>query len=556
MEQPIFGGNIGALNNTNVTRYSTVYGGYTSWTQYIVNGGHVVSTSGKIKGLYVELDAAAGAGADDTYTFALIYDGTPTALTCAIVQGATSGSDLSHEIDVVAGKIIALRCISSGTPSNTPHAQWSMMFSGTNAKESLMGSMFYTLATTNAPIYSGDDDVSVTESYVRQVIPTSGTIKNLYIDETIGTGTGTWTVAINKNSIAQALSVAVTVAAPTNNDLVNSFAVVAGDTVSMTCTVSGSITGAGILRVGMTFVADTDGESIILGGGNAYIGLDANTKYNPLLTMASGTQWTTTEGLAQQLSQICVLKNLYVLLDGTPYQNSHSADVYDFTVETNTNTASTITCQVTSDATTASDVFSVTGHSVTLAAGDNICLKCVPTSSPTARHCYWGLVCYIASGTAYTQACAGVLSAAMVTGRIVYQVNTNIGGSVTSAGTLQGMWLVALSGAVTSVGAIAYQIGVNVGGAITTAGHIGYAIGTYVGGIVNSTGSLMKNVAYVLSVGGAVTLTGTLEVLDVILQAVGGVLSAVGEMSIRKVRTIARKIRTRVYRAIGLKSRW
>jgi hypothetical protein len=547
MQQVLFGGNNDVLNAADATEYNIPIGGIT-WAG-IDTRNLILSTSGKIKNLYVELSSAAGTGADDTYTFTLMYDGGASSLTCAIVQGATSGNDTAHEIDVVAGKLISIQCVSSGSPDLAPAAQWSMIFSGSTAKESILGGHLNTSTTQYVALGQSIAEAGITtELQAAQVCPTAGVITNLYLAMTGGAGTGSWTYNLNKNGTPQTLSCAVTVAAPSNSDLAHPISVAAGDTISITCTVAGSITTAGRTRFGVTFVADTDGESIVMGSTNAQISSTA-TSYGRFIHPTANNA---SETVQQEMGQVCVLKKFYVLLNGAPYRTDHALDRYTFTVRNNAGSTA-ITCAVIDTATTSND----TVNTATLAAGDNIALMCVPNAAiPTQRRVYWGLVCYIASGTAYTQTCAGVLSAAMVTGRVVYQLNTNIGGAVTSAGTLRGMWLVALSGAVTSVGAIVYQIGVNVGGAITTAGRIGYALGTYVGGIVNSTGRLMKNVAYVLSVGGAVTLTGTLEVLDVILQAVGGVLSAVGEMSIRKVRTIARKIRTRVYRAIGLKSRW
>jgi hypothetical protein len=86
MQQVLFGGNNDVLNAADATEYNIPIGGIT-WAG-IDTRNLILSTSGKIKNLYVELSSAAGTGADDTYTFTLMYDGGASSLTCAILQGA------------------------------------------------------------------------------------------------------------------------------------------------------------------------------------------------------------------------------------------------------------------------------------------------------------------------------------------------------------------------------------------------------------------------------------------------------------------------------------
>lgn len=383
MNSVIFAGSSAAVVNGNVTRYNSVAGGSTTWGS-ATGQSQIVSTTGKIKNLYVELSGAAGTGADDTYTFTLMYNGAGTALTCAIVQGSTSGSDTTNEIDVVAGKLIILRCVSSGSPDLTPTAQWSMMFSGTTASESLiLGVSSPGTSTFYFPISHGQSGCTVAETNSRQVCPTSGTIKNLYLSSTGATGTS-WAIAVNKNSVATALTATLNCNGTSSNTTA-SFTVVAGDTLSVTSTAT-SVTAEGLLQYGMTFVANTDGESIILGGSNQSLDT-ANTVYNTLSTGIVIQIWTT-EASVQHLGQVCQLKNLYVLIDGSPGGSGKS---YDFTVMSDNGTASTITCQLANTTVNNSD----TTHTATLANGNNISLRAVPTGTPTARRAFWGLVCYM-----------------------------------------------------------------------------------------------------------------------------------------------------------------
>jgi len=389
MDSVIFAGYPDPLNKTDATtEYNSVAGGYT-WLSGTAARSQVVSTAGKIKNLHIELDAAPGTG-DDTYTFTLMYDGSPSALTCAIAGTATSASDTTHEIDVVAGKLIILRVVSSGSPANTPNAQWAVMFSGTTANESLILGV---AAATNAtpkyyPISAAVAAGANVEANARQVIPTAGTIKNLYVSSNTWAGTGTYTITVNYDSAPTTLTCNVADTALTGNDTTHSFAVAAGHTVSLTVAITSGTPTSANLNLGMTFVATTDGESMILGTSGSRTLDTANTMYHMLPTGLWDLVWNATETNMQHLGQVCQLNNLYVLLGGTPGAGTS----YDFTVESNTATATGITCQIANAATTGND----TTHTATLANLDNISLKCVPTGTPTARTCFWGLVCYIA----------------------------------------------------------------------------------------------------------------------------------------------------------------
>ena len=404
--QVLFGGFLDPLNSANATEYNNVSGGC-AWNSIILVGQNSVSSAGKIKRLYVELDAAAGAGADDTYTFTLMYDGAATALTCAIVQGATSGSDTAHEIDVVAGKKISIRCVSSGSPSNTPNAQWSMIFSGTTAKESLITSMVQTApgATT---YYFGVQSAGIlsrfaTELYTYQIIPTNGKIKNLYVlaHASPGAAPDSMDITLRLGNAANsyvpantALTVNLTAAnySAGVSDTVHEITVAAGDIVDMVYVPNDSPTGNPVLYYCMTFVADTDGESVLLGGVGTTTNT-ANTAYINLVPKDLFQNYSTTETTMQQLGQICVLKNLYVRLRVAPNTGAGTQS-YTYTVESDTATATAITTTISEAATTGND----TVNTATLAAGNNVCLKCVPSASAPAASfgSYWGLVSYIA----------------------------------------------------------------------------------------------------------------------------------------------------------------
>lgn len=384
MSSVIFAGYPDALNNANATEYNSVMGGHI-WRSGTLGESQVVSTAGKIKSLRVELSAASGAG-DDTYTFTLMYDGAASALTCAIVGAATSASDTTHEVDVVAGKLIILRVVSSGSPANAPNAQWSMVFSGTTTNESLiLGDGSPSTVTVYFPLSQGAPSSTVADVGARQICPTAGKIKNLYLSSNSATGTS-FTVTLYVNNTPTDLTAAVNCNG-TANDTAHEVTVAAGDTLWLQCAAT-SVTVGGNMNFGMTFVADTDGESMILGSSNQS-NHTSNTLYNSFSTSHIIEPWNATETTQQHLGQVCTLKNLYIYCATAP----GAGKAFVFTVRNNANPTA-ITCTATGAATptTAND----TTHSVTLAAMDNIALECDPdANSPTVGQVKWGLVCYM-----------------------------------------------------------------------------------------------------------------------------------------------------------------
>ena len=400
MDSVIFAGYLDSLNNANATEYNTPAIGCT-WSTNVFNRSQVLASSGKIRNLYVELDAAAGTGADDTYTFTLMYDGAATSLTCAVVQGATTGNDTTHEIDVVAGKVISLRCVSSGTPSNTPNAQWSMMFSGTTANESLCAGITVCNAAAKAyaPISQGAAASTTTENNVRVICPTAGVIKNLYVilDNDPGTDPDAYCFTLRIANAANsyvltdtALTCTIVANAVSGNDTTHSVTVAAGDW--LTLSIDPKLTTPSVApnaQYGFTFVATTDGESVLL-GCSGRIGQVA-TRYLSLIPYIYSTVGSTTDGQFSQLAQVCTLKNLYVLLSVAP-DTGAGTQSHTFTIRNNVGNSTAITTTISEAETTGND----TTNAATLAVGNNICLMVVHTNTPADSYASWGLVCYIA----------------------------------------------------------------------------------------------------------------------------------------------------------------
>ena len=395
MDSVIFAGYNDPLNKTNATtEYNSVCGGYT-WDATQTNRNQIVSTTGKIKNLYVELDAAPGTG-DDTYTFTLMYDGSPTALTCAIAGTATSASDTTHEIDVVAGKIISLRVVSSGSPANAPNAQWTMMFSGTIANQSLILSNGLASEAVTGYMFASQGGISytATETRVRQVCPTAGTISNMYVGlNSASGGDYRFTLRVNlansNDGSGNPLQLTILHGHILGSDTTHVITVAAGDVLDVMSEPLNSPAFEKTVSIGFLFTSAVDGESLILGGAFTDQG-QVTTRYNFITTTHKDTTWDTTE--KSQLAQICILKKLYVLLSAAP-DNGAGSQSYTLSVRNNAGSpGGTLSVTIAEAATTGNDI----ANTVTLANGDNIDIMSVPGNTPAISTAYWGLVCYIA----------------------------------------------------------------------------------------------------------------------------------------------------------------
>lgn len=107
----------------------------------------------------------------------------------------------------------------------------------------------------------------------------------------------------------------------------------------------------------------------------------ANTEYN---RVTGGFLWTSTENNVRQLiSRAGYLRNLRFRLDQAPGAGTS----YTFTLRVN-GADSALTCSIADTETQGSD----TVHTVAVAAGDYVSIKCVPTGTPTARYANWTLL--------------------------------------------------------------------------------------------------------------------------------------------------------------------
>lgn len=397
MKQVIIGGRNDAVSAT--TEYNCLMGGY-NWGATAALRTQVIPTGGTLSRLSFELSAAPDPGTTGSYTFTLYVNGSATALVVTIAGDNTTGIDVTHTVNVSAGDYVYLECVDADTPAATPTARWSCVFEGTTANESIILGINYTnnAATLYAPIGGNAVAGTTTEAANVVIIPTDGYLKKLYVRLTngdAGTSPDAYTYKLRVNSAdsndgsGNPLAVTLVADTTTGNDTAHSIDVTPGMAVCLaTIPVETPSNVACYAAYGLVFLADTDGESLILGSSSDGI-TNSQTEYQYLQTTNGSNTWGTTEVFqgGQAPTGNMVLKKFYVKLSGSP----GAGNDYDFTIRGGGGNT-TITVNIGETDTTGND----TVHTYSCAAYDDLSIMAVPTSAPTARNAHWGLVCYMA----------------------------------------------------------------------------------------------------------------------------------------------------------------
>jgi hypothetical protein len=407
MKQLIIGGYNSVLSNTAIG-YNTLGGGYT-WQTAANSRKQTVSTSGTFSSLAVELSAAPGNSGSYTITLLNITQGTSLAVT--ITDPATTNIN-TGTLSVAIGDVIQLKSTYASSPSATPIARWSAIFTGSNTSESLIlscGTSHKTIVMYYPIMHGNGDGLSSTEINTYQIIPTSGKVKNLYVvlnvdpgDPTPPADTYRFTLRLGNaaNSYvvgSTALSCNITADSTTGYDTSDIITVAAGDIVDLMIEPLNTPATSVLAWMGMTFVADTDGESLLL-GSNVDTPTIGTTEYNNIVsTGITLPAWTATEANVYQDGQSGVtLKKFYVMLSGAP----GASKTYQLQIRATSKPGNTgITASISgASATTDND----TTHTYNIGDYDDLTIGCTTTASSAAKMVYWGLVCYIASTPAAT----------------------------------------------------------------------------------------------------------------------------------------------------------
>ena len=395
MDQVLFGNAKDNLNGSTV-EYDMLAGGF-GWHATENRRFAIMPSAGTISKLRIVMDGAPGAGT--SYTFVLMVDGVASALTVTISGTDTEGTDLSNSVSVSAGQTVALRSTPADTPSSSVNMMHSVLFTGSTSKESvILGSgLGGTLDTANDEydtVYMGSGvGPTTTEADHQLLVAAPGTIKNLYVHLSADPGDPVapdgYRFTLRKNGASQSLTVTISADDTTGNDTSNSFTVAAGDKINLLIEPLNTPSVTPIASWGMTFVADTDGESLMLGGSDDE-NIASATEYRGIATFSTSTWGSGASApvVKRAMGQVCTLKDLYIDLSAAP----GAGNSFTFKFRLNDASLSNLSVTVSDTDTTGSD----TSNTDILANDDHLVIQSVPAVTPTIAVVKWGFVQFIA----------------------------------------------------------------------------------------------------------------------------------------------------------------
>ena len=389
--QVLIGGSANDLDAT-ATEYIAFYGSggnntNTLWSTSEAQGQTVIPADGIIDDLRVVLqnDPAGGAGVQ-SFTFTLRVAGAGTTLGCAVSEGSTSCTD-SDGVSVTAGQLVALESVPANTPT-VGDAFWTATWTPTTADQTI----FMGGTGTNALATSGTEYLSISGVATKQatsfdmeiVIPTGGTLKNLYVSLSAAPGAGTtrvFTVTGDGGSFSCTVSGA---SDTTCNNTSSTITIAAGETYVITSTVTGTPAAANV-RYGLVFDPTTEGEWIIAHSSSDNMN-DTTTEYRDIA--GSGGIWISTELDRRQLAQAFTIKNFYVEASGL----AGAGKSYVFTPRKGAaDMSATFTCTTDNTNVQCNDT-----ESITISDDDLLSFEVVPVSIPTVRDATYSLTGFIA----------------------------------------------------------------------------------------------------------------------------------------------------------------
>lgn len=259
----------------------------------------IAPSAGTVQKLRVQLDAAPGSGKSYVITFR--KELADTSITCTVSNLETSCSDIVNTSAIVAGDRVSVQITPSGTPA-AARVSFILEFVPTTTGETvLMGASNGALAS--GTIYGAFTGAlaSASEAAVYVVIPTGGTLKNLYTRLSAAPGTdNTRIFTVRKNGVDTSLT--KTFGATDSgvlSDTVNTVTVAAGDLITLQKTETGTPASA-LGAWGVTFVPTTSGDFVIPALTTAsvsasavnYIGLAGNSTISATETVVQTLGWS------------------------------------------------------------------------------------------------------------------------------------------------------------------------------------------------------------------------------------------------------------------------
>ena len=357
----------------------------TLWNSVETNEQTVIPADGTLDDLRITLQNAPDLGAGtQSFTFTLRVGAAGTTLGCAISETATTCTD-SDGVAVTAGQLISFESVPANTPT-VGDAFWTATWTPTTADKTIFmggtGSNALATSGTDYLAISGTSAVTTNSFDKEIVIPTGGTLRDLYVE--LGTAPGGVTTRVfTVTGDAGTFSCTVTGVETTCNNTSSTLAISAGETYVISSTVTGT-PAASIVKYGLVFDPTTEGDWIIAHPSTDTLN-DTTTEYRNV--SGAGGVWISTEVDRRQLAQAFTIKNFYVEASGL----AGAGNSYVFTPRKGiADMSATFTCTTDNTNVQCSDT-----ESITIADDDLLSFEVVPVSTPTVQDATYSFTGFI-----------------------------------------------------------------------------------------------------------------------------------------------------------------
>ncbi len=312
----------------NTTNYAQISGAV-AWSTTEANATMIMPCDGTITGLHVAVLNAPGAAASNkkhTLFLRSNHGGGPmanTALTCVILETATSAKDDSHSATFSKGDKVSLQCVSNGSTAAVGGMVWTMIID-TGVGGGFPVFFHNGVATgtgTTVFLAPGGGQMSATEAliYAPLAIPGVSTIaRNLFVlSDAAMTGIMSWTFTLRCQGDTILTCVLDASNPTTNSDQANQPTLAAGGATSMHV-VAANTPSTSRLVASIEIVPTTDGDACLFCSHSSTTAVGTTTYY----TGATGSfsSYVTSEALGspQAILDACVIKALYAILSVAP----------------------------------------------------------------------------------------------------------------------------------------------------------------------------------------------------------------------------------------------
>lgn len=232
----------GSASNS-ATSYGVMSGGQaqpSGWSTTETDMQIIVPTSGTLSHLYNIVSSTPGSG--KSWQYSLMVNGVATSLQTTIANTTTTANNTAVNVSVAAGDTISMRCIPSGTPTNSSMS-FSVLFTPTIEGESFFGfgSSVAPLASTSyeQPLGLGTNAWSGNEAN-RPMTFGPYSITKMYVKLVTAPGVGaTRTFTLRKAGVSTALAAAISDVATTAN-ITSNVTFLQGDQITLQSSVTGS----------------------------------------------------------------------------------------------------------------------------------------------------------------------------------------------------------------------------------------------------------------------------------------------------------------------------